>query len=130
MVGSLIIMPAKHTILLVEDNESLRVLIQYALQASGYVLLIAANGAEALQMGRQHPAAIELLIADLELPGMRGPQVSAQFRKDHPETRTLYISGDIDEAVLRPELDAGNDYLAKPFTISTLERKIRELLKD
>jgi PAS domain S-box-containing protein len=117
------------TVLVVEDEEVVRKLIDQALRKYGYEVLEAASGAEALQVCEAHRTRIPLMITDVVMPQMSGRELAARLRDQHPETRVLYMSGYTDDAVVRHGLlDASMSFLQKPFTPGVLVRKVRETL--
>jgi CheY-like chemotaxis protein len=125
-VGSL---RGSETILLVEDQEEVRALTRRILGKRGYRVLVAANGGDALRLAKQHGGAVELLLTDVVMPGMSGPELSLRLGPLHPEMKVLYLSGYTDEAILHHGvLEPGVAFLQKPFTPEILARKVREVL--
>ncbi len=117
------------TILLAEDDPSIRALVRRVLAASGYTVLEARDGREALSACEGHPGAIHLLITDVVMQTMGGPDVARELAIKRPDTRVLYMSGHSDEAIFRQgRLPRGTGYLAKPFTTDHLLRRVREIL--
>jgi PAS domain S-box-containing protein len=117
------------TVLVVEDDEMVRALVGQALQAAGYRVLSAGDGDEALQLAHQHPSAIELMVTDVVMPGMNGPQLVERLHASRPETAILFISGYADSTVVRQQvLLAGSQFLQKPFTVESLLARVRILL--
>jgi two-component system cell cycle sensor histidine kinase/response regulator CckA len=117
------------TILLVEDDEQLRQLISSVLGESGYKVLPAAGTAEGLASCRGNHQDIRLLVTDVILPGMNGRQLAEQVRQISPRTRVLYISGYTSNAIVHyGVLDPGLWFLPKPFSLSALVAKVREVL--
>jgi hypothetical protein len=117
------------TILLVEDQPEVRTLAVSALRKCGYTVHSAANGAEALATSRQAGGAIHLLVTDVIMPGMNGREVAGKLREERPDLRVLFMSGYTANAIAhRGVLDAGMDYLQKPFTPELLTAKVREVL--
>ena len=117
------------TILLVEDDETIRNLVFKVLKANGYTVLVAANGDEAEREAERHHGRIHLLITDVVLPGLSGPEVARRLIATRTDTRALYLSGYTNDAVLRRGvLEAGVAFLQKPFTPGVLGRKVREVL--
>ena len=117
------------TVLLVEDEASVRMLSRQALAALGYTVLDAAHGVEAMSRLKAHGQKIHLLISDMVMPGMGGSQLVEQVRALHPEIQVLLISGYSGEALLRHGGPLpGANFLQKPFTTTTLAIRVREIL--
>jgi len=119
---------AAATILLAEDEASVRLLASRTLEAHGYRVLSCANGAEALRLADTHPAAIDVLVSDVVMPGMGGPELARRLLRSRPGLRVLYMSGYTDDAAVREAAATGGGFLQKPFDPDTLERKVHELL--
>jgi signal transduction histidine kinase/CheY-like chemotaxis protein len=116
------------TILLVEDEEKLRSLMRDILQKNGYRVLEAKNADEALLFAAQ-PGVLDLLLTDVVLPQMSGPQLAARLTALRPETKVLCASGYSGEAVIAHGfLSAGVAFLPKPITPDSLLRKVREVI--
>lgn len=115
------------TVLLVEDEDSLRSLVRLVLQSSGYLVLEARDGREAVRLAQQHPGPIHLLVTDLVMPGMSGRQLAELLAQAKPHMRILFMSGYTDEAV-HGVVEAGVAFLQKPFNPMELARKVREVL--
>lgn len=120
----------QETILLVEDEEQIRVLACLTLQEAGYTVLVAANGQDALSVALQHGGPLHLLLTDVIMPGMNGAQLNEQIDTLYPTIKTLYISGYVDSKLAFPHLESTSRaaYLPKPFTPTVLTQKVRELL--
>jgi PAS domain S-box-containing protein len=117
------------TILLVEDEATLRELARLALEKQGYTLIEAADGAAAMQLSYAHLGAIHLLLTDVIMPGMNGRELANQLTQRRPEIKVLYMSGYTENAIgHNGTLDAGITLLQKPFTLSALAAKVREVL--
>jgi len=117
------------TILLVEDEESVRQLVREVLQSKGYKVLEADRGDTALRVAAAHAGRIDLLISDIVLPGMAGQELGKQLLANNPVTKVLYLSGYTEEAVVHQGmLDAGAAFLQKPFMLQALARKVRDVL--
>jgi len=117
------------TVLVVEDNDSVRSFVRGVLESRGYTLLEAGGGEEALKLIENHPDPIHLLLTDVVMPRMSGPELAAHLAPLHPEAKVLYMSGYTDNAIVQHgALDAGTHFLQKPFVPETLARRIREVL--
>jgi signal transduction histidine kinase/ActR/RegA family two-component response regulator len=117
------------TILLVEDNAMLRELGQIFLERNGYTVLPAESPAQALDTIQAHPGTIHLLITDVVLPGMNGRKLSEQVEKARPGIKALFVSGYSEDIITHHgELQAGTNFLPKPYSRETLSRKVREVL--
>jgi CheY-like chemotaxis protein len=117
------------TVLLVEDQEAVRVVVREILEAQGYTVLEAGGASEALRAGERHPGPIHLTIADVVIPEMTGPELVRELQPARPRMKVLFISGYADAAVAGEGLlDAEAAFLSKPFSPDTLARKVREIL--
>ena len=114
------------TVLLVEDTDAVRALAARALESCGYTVLAARSGVEALDLARQHGGAVDLLLTDVVMPGISGPQLAERLAAERPNLCVMYMSGYADDAILQFELDPGTAFLRKPFTPSILARAVRE----
>jgi two-component system cell cycle sensor histidine kinase/response regulator CckA len=117
------------TVLLVEDEEIVRTLVQEMLEDDGYVVLAAAGGGEALELARAYEGQIDVLLTDVVMPGLSGQQLAGQLVDERPDVRVLFASGYAEDAianhgVLRP----GTAFLEKPFTAPELASTLRRLL--
>jgi two-component system cell cycle sensor histidine kinase/response regulator CckA len=117
------------TILLVEDEARVRKLIVDVLTARGYRVLEATRGEEALRLSRLHQGAIDLMVVDVVMPEISGPELVRQIAPVRPGTHVLYISGYTDEAIVHHGIpESGAAFLQKPFLPDALARKVREVL--
>ena len=117
------------TILLVEDEEPVRSLVRSVLEASGYAVLEARHGEDALVVSEQHKGPIQLLVTDVVMPEMSGPELAEHLAPFHREMKVLYMSGYTEGSIQHHgRLGLGTAYLPKPFTPETLVRKVREVL--
>jgi len=126
---SLVAAGGSETILLVEDEESVRQLVRETLESRGYRVLEAANGPAALTLADSVLDTIHLVITDVVMPGLSGHQLVQQLLNARPTTKVLYLSGHAEDAVATPS-EAGfpKAFLQKPFTLQNLSRKVREVL--
>jgi len=117
----------KETILVVEDEPTVRTLIGAVLADAGYNVLETASGPEALRAVAHHPDAIDLLLTDVRMPGMDGCDLAEEFRGLRPDARIMFMSAYTDDP-RAVNVSRGAAYLQKPFAPDTLTRKVRELL--
>jgi PAS domain S-box-containing protein len=119
----------QETILLVEDEDSVRNLTREMLSLSGYHVLEARDGVEALHVGRTHTDRIDLLLTDVIMPRMGGRELSQRVVRDSPETRVLFMSGYTDAAIAVQDAESLDAmFLQKPFGLAALKEKVREVL--
>ena len=117
------------TILLVEDEATVRELLVSLLGARGYTVLTAAGASEAQALAAQHAGPIHLLVTDVVLPEGNGRQLAEAVAATRPDTRVLYISGYTDDVVLPHGIEAGGGaFLQKPFLPATFLERVREVL--
>jgi two-component system cell cycle sensor histidine kinase/response regulator CckA len=117
------------TVLLVEDEEGVRSLATLALQTLGYAVLQAADGSAALEVAQWHGGPLDLLVTDVVLPHLGGPQLAARLATQRPGLKVLFVSGYTDDAVVRHGvLHSDMAFLQKPYTPASLARKVREVL--
>jgi PAS domain S-box-containing protein len=117
------------TVLLVEDEEAVRQLASMILERAGYRVVTAANADEAAEKHLTHAGAIALLLTDVVLPGMSGPELFQRLRIRDPKLKVLYMSGYTDDAVFRTgRLQPGAAFIQKPFTAAGIRRKIQDVL--
>lgn len=119
----------RETILVVEDDPSVRGLVQEALRLNGYEVLVARHGIEALLTGAKHLGPIHLLLTDVAMPQMSGPEVAEKLTVVRPEIKVLYMSGYPDHPVFEQGgVKRDTAFLQKPFTPNLLTQKVREVL--
>jgi two-component system cell cycle sensor histidine kinase/response regulator CckA len=119
------------TVLLVEDEESVRQLARETLESKGYKVLEAENGEAALRIVSNYSDKIDMLITDVVMPGMSGRELSARLCASRPQTKVLYLSGYTEDAIGHEGVvDPHTVFLQKPFTLQMLSRKVREVLGE
>jgi len=117
------------TILLAEDEEPLRKLIERVLGSAGYRMLVGRDGAEALELAQRHAGEYDLLVTDVVMPRLGGRALAAQLRIVHPGLPVLFVSGFDAEGARASAADPSpSDFLAKPFTPEALLTRVRDLL--
>lgn len=119
------------TVLVVEDEEALLKLAREFLEESGYHVLEARNGHEALEVSDSFKGRIHAVLTDVVMPKMNGWELAKRLTLRRPDTKVLYCSGYADDAVVRQGLlDPEVNFLRKPFTLETLQRSLREVLNS
>jgi CheY-like chemotaxis protein len=117
------------TVLLVEDEESVRQLVRETLAARGYRVMEAENGESGIAAAARYDGKIDLVITDVVMPGMGGRELVKQLAETRPNTKVLYLSGYTEDAIINEgSIESGAGFLQKPFTLQNLSRKVREVL--
>jgi PAS domain S-box-containing protein len=116
------------TILIVEDEATLRRKICEVMEHAGYRVLVAPDGGEGLRLAMDYPRPIDLLLTDVVMPNLSGPRLAERLRTTRPGTKTLYISGYPDMGEGSEALRSQPNFLSKPFTQEELLRRVREVL--
>ncbi len=117
------------TILLAEDEDGIREIVQEFLQRKGYTVLAAGNGLEALELAERHRFQIDGLLTDVIMPRMSGPELACRLAMHRPEIRVIYMTGYADDSELQfGDLAEGKALLQKPFELSSLARVLNEVL--
>jgi CheY-like chemotaxis protein len=129
VMGGEAIPRGSETVLLVEDFGDVRKLASTILRATGYTVLEAEDGIEALAIAKQHAGSIHLLVTDVVMPKMSGRQVADVLISERPDVKVLYLSGYTNDAIIRHGVEyAGTSFLQKPFTATSLASKVRQVL--
>ncbi len=118
------------TVLLVEDDDAVRKFSERTLRSSGYAVLEARDGVDALRVAKEYAGPIHLLLTDLVMPRMGGRQLTEILTRTRPETQVLLMSGYTDEISMHSPTEPHHALLHKPFSPSLLSKKVRELLDD
>jgi CheY-like chemotaxis protein len=117
------------TVLLVEDEDSVRQLVRDTLEGRGYKVVEAEDGEAGLAAAAKHEGKIDLVITDVVMPGLGGRELVERLLKIRPETKVLYLSGYTEDAIISEgTLESGTAFLQKPFTLQNLSKKVREVL--
>src|SRR5207253_4209749 len=119
---------SKETILLVDDVASVRAIVVRILRRAKYNVLEAESGEAALKIAESHPGKIDLVITDMFMPGLRGPEVAEKLAQTRPDLRVLFMSGYADQD-LRTGVPEGANFLNKPFSGADLAKKVEAVLK-
>jgi signal transduction histidine kinase len=119
------------TVLVVEDDDSVRGLVCRTLESHGYQVLMAENPETAIEIASGYPDGIDLLLTDVIMPGMNGGELAKEMRTMIPDIRVLYMSGYTENVIVRDGILIGNtNHLAKPFSIRGLTQKVRTVLDE
>lgn len=118
----------RETILLVEDEESVRAIVGAVLRRHGYRVLEAADPTEACTLFAEHSAQVDLLVTDVVMPGMSGPALAQHLIRQRTDLRVLFISGYVDGEAPIDRAMANAGFLSKPFPASVLVSKVREMI--
>ncbi len=117
------------TLLLVEDETSVRQASLQFLAQCGYTVLGAKDGEDALRISREHHGPIQLMITDVVMPRMGGPRLAETLADERPAMKVVFVSGYAENTVLQHgKIDVTTRFLRKPFSLKTLARKVREVL--
>lgn len=117
------------TVLLVEDERAIRELLTRALGKQGYRVIAAEDGEAALAAVQSHDGTVDVLLTDVVMPRMRGPELARRMRERAPDLPVLFMSGFAADASLEGGVLAGSDFIAKPFTTEELTRRLRALME-
>lgn len=115
------------TILLVEDDEDVRFLLQSILKSDGYTVLEAWNGERALELAAAHAGSIHLILTDLHMPGMDGRRVAETLLSRHPGMKAMFMSGFPEEDFQREDWEIPVSFLQKPFMPKSMLRQVRKV---
>ncbi|MET0793866.1 MAG: ATP-binding protein [Polyangiaceae bacterium] len=117
------------TILLVEDDDQVRVVTSGILRSNGYEVIEARNAGEALLQSERYEAAIDLMVTDVIMPQLSGPALAKRLANTRPDMKVLCMSGYTDDSIVRHGvLEATMSFLQEPITVASLTAKVREVL--
>ena len=117
------------TVLLLEDEPALQLVIRELLQEGGYAVIAGPNPEAALAAAEEHAGVVHLILTDLVMPRVNGPEAVARIRAGRPQVKVLYMSGYTNAAAEhQASLPEGHAFLQKPFSLDALLRKVREVL--
>lgn len=117
------------TVLVVDDEPTVLSTVRDGLIAHGYRVLEAMDGETALGIAGSHQGPIALLLVDVVMPGLSGPEVARRLHAIRPDTKILFMSGFSTEVTVVHGVSAGDPLLVKPFSLETLGRKVKELVE-
>jgi len=130
MNSSTLSLRGTETILVAEDEDGVRSLTREVLEKYGYTVLEAANGEEALKVAERYQGPLHLLLSDVVMPRMGGPELAQALVARRPDVKVLYMSGYTDHPMVRRGVvNTGVAFLQKPFTPTVLVSRIREVLE-
>ncbi len=122
------------TILLVEDEQRVREVMELTLSLSGYRVLSASGAEEALEIIKSHADTIHLMVTDFAMPHMNGADLAAKFKRARPQAKVLYVSGfqkqDVQDFHEKNGARTALEYLQKPFMPEELEMKVKNILAE
>jgi len=124
-----IVQQGNETILLVEDDDDVRSIATFSLEAHGYTVLVATNGLKALTLAEQHDGAIHLLVTDIVMPELDGWRIAALLQARRADLKVLFMSGYTDDTIIRSDvIDDQTTFLYKPLTSVGLAKKVHTIL--
>ncbi|MGA8300431.1 MAG: ATP-binding protein, partial [Terriglobales bacterium] len=119
------------TVLLVEDEDSVRELVRVTLSSRGYKVLEAEHGEAGLRVAEETNGTIDILVTDVVMPGIGGRELAKRIQSKRPNIKVLYLSGYTEDAIsTQGALTPGTAFLQKPFTLQNLAKKVREVLRS
>ena len=114
------------SILVVDDNPDVLCLVVSILETANFNILQSTGGAQAIQLAVEYPGKIDLLLSDVQMPGMSGPELGLALKESRPDLRIMLMSGGVDGSLL--VLNYGWAFIAKPFLIKTLLALVNDVL--
>jgi PAS domain S-box-containing protein len=121
--------PGTETVLVIEDDSEVRKLASSMLSRQGYTVLEAASGSEALRVWRRHAASIDMILTDVVMPSMDGPELAAELKAQRPDLKVLYMSGYTEDVLGKHGVTVSEStFIHKPFTSGALAHSVRSVL--
>jgi DNA-binding NtrC family response regulator len=117
---------AQHVVLLVDDDQQVRTFVRTILMQAGHAVICAGDGQEALELSRTYREAIDLVLSDITMPRMTGPELAEHIRQERPDTQVLLMSGYVSGAIL--DYARSHDFIQKPFAPKKIIDQVSELL--
>jgi CheY-like chemotaxis protein len=122
---------SERVVLVIEDQAAVRALVRRILEREGFGVLEAAESSRAEVLFNEHQAEIALVVTDVGIPGEKGPELCRRLASKKPELRVVYMSGQVEEAVLGDEPHTSHErFLAKPFTAAGLIGVVQDALRE
>jgi CheY-like chemotaxis protein len=118
----------RETVLIAEDEAPLREVLRSTLEHAGYRVLDAGSAADALDLCSRHDGPVHLLLSDVVMPAMDGPELARRLRDSRPDLRVLFMSGYTDERLAGHEFSQSAQHLKKPFSPEVLTATVRAVL--
>ena len=120
----------RRTVLLVDDEPTVRKVLQRVLERSGFAVLIASNADDALALASKHQGTIDLLVSDVVMPATQGPELARMLCERYPALRVLFVSGYPGARIKDESIPPSAEFLNKPFSPSDLADKVASVLND
>lgn len=120
----------RRTVLLVDDEPTVRKVLQRVLERSGFAVLIASNADDALAIAARHEGTIDLLVSDVVMPATQGPELARMLCEQYPALRVLFVSGYPGSRIQDESIPPSAEFLNKPFSPSDLADKVASVLSD
>jgi CheY-like chemotaxis protein len=123
--------PARPVVLVAEDEDIVRGMVRLVLEQDGFEVLAAETGGRAAELFQDRPAGVDVLLTDVRMPGMTGPELARHLRADRPDLPVVFMSGYVGDAVCGYDADlARSEFVAKPFRLDDLRKAVRRALRQ
>jgi hypothetical protein len=117
-------------VLIVDDDEGLRELTRVVLERCGFAVLVAGSGPDGLKLMQDFPGCLDLLLTDVQMPFMTGPELAMRATLVRPKMKVLYMTANTDEVLASGQVNANAEILSKPFTCKILSQRVHEVLGE